>query len=750
MSKNKQKKEKINNILSYEETIFEKFLKKSLFFLAMILIFVPLISFSNLLYPQVFSKMVIFYILIETILALFIVLNLINKRYRPSFYHINQDGKKKFDWISIFLGGYILFSLISAILSQDHSSAFFGTVGVSNGLITSIHFFALFIVLVSTFKEEFFWKWSIRLNILTGTLISFVALYQKFIKHKLAEGTFGNRGHLSGYLLFIIFLSAFLFLSKGKKWEKIISVFSGLIGLATLFFVTDIRGSQAGFIVAVITILTAYFLAHQKKIIRKMASGIILTIIIVGVIFAISSVSSGRVYDFFTRSNTVKTRVINWKIAFSGFLEKPVFGYGMENYHIVFEKHFSPEYYKNNFGGQSTEYGFALPHNKFAEVAVLGGIFGFLTYLGTFVFTFQLLYKRYFSTRDKSFLAIIGMWSAYLIHLFFLFDNIVSFFMFFSLLAFTSFILKENDEEKKDEKIKLNSKLIYIIGGFIFLGTAWALVYFSFQPLFANISASSALIQSRAGRYDATISSVDKIKNKNVFNILEEILFQLGRESEIKFIYKENLKDADKEYIKQLAERKDKALENNPNHLYHNINLSRLHFILGDYKKSNEMLERMIDAKSKRMEVYMFSGENYIALGENDKAVEMGEKGLSLDPTYGFSNYRLAVIYKRIGDYDKTVHQIDEAIKNGYKDKNLYDFYADTVYSKKDYKRAIIAFSRIAELSPENPQTLANLTMVYFEAKDYVKARETAEKLVKKFPKIESQIRPFIDKIPKQ
>lgn len=742
-----------NNLLSGWKNM-EKLLKKALAFLAIALVFVLLISSDKFLYPEVFTKTILFCGLIEIMVAIFLCLAILDKKYWPRFKYADQNGRKKWNWPILSVSAYVGFSFISSLLAVNPYGSFFGTVGGSNGFFILLHFWAMFIVMVSVFRQEAFWRHFLQINVIVGSVIALFSLYQKFIKDTLAMGTFGNQGHLSGYLLFIIFLSAFLFFSDEKRWGKIVWAAAAVLGVATLFLTTTIRGSQLGFFVGLIAIGTVYFLAHRKKMVRKITAVSIATIILIGLILSVSLISSGKIYKYFERSNTIKTRIISWKIGWEGFLEKPIFGYGLENYYIVFEKHFNPAYYQNNPGGQSTEYAFALPHNKFVEAAVLGGMFGFISYISLFAGIFFLLYRKFLKTHDFSYLAIFGMWISYLVHLFFLFDNIASFFMLFSLLAFTQSVLYKQ-EEGESERMDIDPKMAYFLFAVIIFGMFLALNYFSFQPARADRYAFNALVKSRIGKYDAAIDSADKLTGKNVFYIRQEILFQLGREAEINLVFTDKINDAQKKYVEELIIRKEEILKTDPTHLYHNLNLSRLYFILGkfdqeNYRKSNELLQKMMDAGSRRMEVYMFAGENYVALGQNDKAIELGEKGLAFDLTYGFADYRLAVIYRKIGNLDKAIHYIDEAIKNGYYEKHFYSFYADVAYAKKDYDRAIIAFSKLAKLSPDDPQALANLAMVYFEKKDYAKSRETAESLIKKFPKLKTQIQPFLDKIPKQ
>ena len=733
----------------------EKYAKYAIACLSFALVLVLLVSPKHFFYPSVFVKTFLFYGIIEVIAALFLLLALLNKRYWPRFVETDASGRKKTNWLLALASAYVGAAVLSTLFAANRYASFFGTVDGSNGLLTLLHFWALFVILSYTFREKTFWHWFLRLNVFVGSIIAIFALYQKFVQGTAAVGTFGNPGHLSGYLIFIIFLWAVLLFWSEKKDEKKFWALPGIISLLALFLATDIRGSQLGFVVGIAAALVAYFLAHQKKTVRKIAANMVFVALALGIFLSVYLVSSGKVYGLFERSTTIKTRVINWQIGWQGYLEKPLFGYGLENYYIVFEKHFNPEYYHNNPGLQSTEYGFSLPHNKIVEVAVLSGTLGLVTFLALFLGILRLLYKKFFRTRDKSLLALLGMWTAYFVHLFFLFDSIVSFFMFFSLLAFTHFVLKEpaGENEDEDEKVRLNPVLASVLLAIILAGAGAAVYFFSYRAARADNFAFDALNDMQNKKYEESIASLEKMENIGIFYVSQKALFELSRNTEMAFVQANHFSDSQKSFLQKLIAKNDSSLASDPSQIYSYLNMSRICFIAGkfdkaNYEKSNEILQKMIDSGSKRMEAYMYMAENYQALGQNDQAAESGKKALALDPTYGFADYRLASIYHKMGNDDEAIRYIDEAIKNNYTDKTLYDLYAGTAYAKKDYDRSIIAFTKLTKLAPNDPQNYVNLAVVYLEKKDYAKSREICNEFMEKFPELSEKIQAFIDKIP--
>lgn len=738
----------------FDWTKSEKYLEYAITFFSLSIILVLFAQSEHFFYSKVFMKEFLFYGFIEIIVALYLALALINKRYWPRIFAYDENGRRNINWLLILPSAYIGAAILSTLFAVNRYGSFFGSVSYNNGLLVLLHFWALFIVLSSVFQKKKFWLWFLRLNVLVGSFMAFFALYQKFIKGTVVMGTFGNQGHLSIYLVFIAALSAVLFFWEERRDVKLCWVSSGIISVLTLFLATDIRGSQLGFLVGICSAIAVYFLAHQRRSVRQTAACLIFIVLSSVIIFSVYMVSSGKVYSLFQRSGTVKTRVLNWKISWKGFLDRPVFGYGLENYYIVFEKYFEPSYYQNNNGQQSTEYGFSLPHNKVIEVAVLSGIPGFVTYLAIFFGIFSLLYRKFKKTRDMKLLVLFGMWSAYLAHLFFLFDNIVSFYMFFSLLAFTYFTLSKPPEKRADQKVVLNPFLSYAILAGILVATAGAVYFFSIQAARASHYAIKAIFDMQDKKYEESFASFEKMEKVGIFYISQKGLFELSRQVEKEFALQKQFSDLQEGYIKKIIAKNDASLAADPSQLYYLINMSRLYYIAGkfdkaNYEKSNELLQKMVDNGSKRMEAYMYQATNYKELGQKEKAAEYGEKAVALDPTYGFATYGLAFLYNTMEEEDKALFYAEETIKNGFSNESFYNVYADIARKINDHDRQIIAFTKLTQLNPKNAQNFANLAMVYFEKKDYQKSREVSEDIIRRFPNLKGQIQAFIDKLPK-
>ena len=73
-------------------------------------------------------------------------------------------------------------------------------------------------------------------------------------------------------------------------------------------------------------------------------------------------------------TNTLQSRLENYKVAIEGIKAKPFLGWGQETYHYTYAQYFNPKLYAD-----ATWYDRV--HNVILEWLIIGGIFGLLVYL---------------------------------------------------------------------------------------------------------------------------------------------------------------------------------------------------------------------------------------------------------------------------------------------------------------------------------------------------------------------------------
>jgi len=86
-------------------------------------------------------------------------------------------------------------------------------------------------------------------------------------------------------------------------------------------------------------------------------------------------VGGNRILDITLNTETFQTRLLLWKQALIIAGERPILGWGPENFSPAFEKHYLPRF----------EVWFDRAHNIFLDYLVQTGILGFLSYLSIFI-----------------------------------------------------------------------------------------------------------------------------------------------------------------------------------------------------------------------------------------------------------------------------------------------------------------------------------------------------------------------------
>ncbi|MEK7546611.1 MAG: O-antigen ligase family protein, partial [Patescibacteria group bacterium] len=89
---------------------------------------------------------------------------------------------------------------------------------------------------------------------------------------------------------------------------------------------------------------------------------------------------------------TFQTRLWTWNSAWQGFLERPAFGWGPENFSAVFDKYFDPRHY---IPGKNSETWFDYAHSVFIDYLVETGIVGFTAHIAIFGVFFWEFFRRF-------------------------------------------------------------------------------------------------------------------------------------------------------------------------------------------------------------------------------------------------------------------------------------------------------------------------------------------------------------------
>jgi O-antigen ligase len=253
------------------------------------------------------------------------------------------------------------------------------------------------------------------------------------------DGTLGNAAYFAVYMLFSIFFALVLLY---REWDqpslRYTYIFIGVVDTIMLL-ASETRGTILGLIGGlVIAALYLLIFARHDESVRTLRRwswwylGVLAVLVIV--FFGIRSspwVSKvpalDRLASISLQDETTQSRFIIWHMAWEGFKERPVFGWGQDNFNFVFNKFYSPVMYDQ-------EQWFDRAHNAFLDWLMNSGALGFLLFISLFgTAAWMVVRSEELSRAERA--AWLGLVAAYAFHELFVFDNLVSYVQFFTVLA---------------------------------------------------------------------------------------------------------------------------------------------------------------------------------------------------------------------------------------------------------------------------------------------------------------------------
>lgn len=427
------------------------YFKISRFFLIASLFTVVIVAGSTL-FPFVVGK----YVFFRTVVGLAFVFFLLGTLFSREGEEVLKRAKKVLkEPLVIAVSVFLLVFLLAGFLGVDPHFSFWSSFERGEGGLQMIFFYVFFFLLITLFKDEKEWRKLLGYIVLGGAImVLYGFLNQEFGSEGFRfSGSIGNPAYTAAYVLFLLFFIFYLLGGEKrrnlKKGYPLVLLATSLLFLAA-FVLAATRGAFIGFIVAAVAALG--YLAFSDKRLRKIfiAAALLLVILYsLGAYFYenpfVQNLPASRIFDISATTETFYHRTIMWNIAWEGFKEKPVLGWGPENFLHVFEKHFDERYFSPGDG-----YGawFDRAHSVYFDYLVSTGILGLLSFLGIFV----VFFIRFFKTAGKRSViqnaVLFALPVAYLVQGIVLFDVLVIYLALFFFLAFAGYKFIEAGEKE--------------------------------------------------------------------------------------------------------------------------------------------------------------------------------------------------------------------------------------------------------------------------------------------------------------
>lgn len=572
------------------------------------------------------------------------------------------------------------------------------------------HLFAYFVVAQSVLTTEKLWKqwWHTSLGV--SLIVAFIGLLQ--LAGQVAinqsgvrlDARIGNSTYLGVYMLFHIFIAA-LYLARGwvekvpGKRMGIVLGYGAIMALNSfILFFTATRGAILGLIGgAAFSALLLVLMAPRSRVAWRAGGAIVgLLVVALGFWMVREQTWVQKIEPLFrlaqiTREGFPLARQLNIEMAIEGFKERPILGWGQENYAAVFDKYYDPRMY-------AQEQWFDRTHNIIFDWLIAGGIFGLLGYLALHVFALLSIWRSgAFQPYERAILS--GLFAGYFFYLLFTFDNLTSYILFVGILAYITMRAGVIAQNEPAPLPAFSRKMLpYIACGAIVLvwGTAW---FVNTQMISANRMLIQAISPQAAG----------PARNLQIFQ--EALAMERAGSQEIR----EQFVQATMGVIAAEGVSEDvkrKFFESATSEMMNQANEAPLNargpFFLGillnrvsAFADAETALRLAIERSPNKQGILFELGLNAFARNANDEAIGHFKKAFELEPNYTQARVAYANALIQTGRLDDAESIARPFIESGSGATDMYLSLAGTYAGAGHNDRAIEVLTALRTAVPD-------------------------------------------------
>lgn len=610
---------------------------------------------KSMFFPYITGRNFGFRILIEIALVLWVALMVLNKGYRPKMTPIF--------WAVLIFTAVVG---IADLLGVDSYLSFWSRLERMEGYLMILHLAAYFLILTNIFRTKKEWLTFLNLFVFAGLIVGFYGILQLLgVKDAIQgggvriDGTIGNPTYLAAYLTLVIVAALISFFNTGKRWLKYF--YGGAIAFSFfIMYFTASRGATLSFLVAVPIFAALYLFLFKgedgkEKLFKKIAAAALILIVVVPVslwlLRSTSFIQNSEVLSRLTSvsfgEKTIRSRFIIWELTWKAFSERPLLGWGQENFLQAFSKHYDPRLYDQ-------EPWFDRPHNIVFEWLINAGIIGLISYLSLFAALYwgiiYLLKKQAIGKKEGLVLLVAPV--AYFLQNFFVFDNFNTYVLFFALLAYVNslVVFQKSAEVKSGLPQKDYSQLsagVLIVGLILMSG---AIYFVNIKPILAARSIITSL-KATAIAGDPVTATLESFKKTLSYKTFAsgEALEQLSRTSSL-LISRPGIPNSAKIPFWEFAITELEAyLKKSPQNVRIHLMLGSLYQGLRNLNqefvfRAREEIKTALSLSPKKQQILFLLADNYLATNEIAKAIEVMQSAVALEPSNRDAQTNLAIV----------------------------------------------------------------------------------------------------------
>lgn len=650
----------------------------------------PLVVTREVVFPFMLGKMIVVRVLIECALLLWVIY-LAWCAYKGRLSEIMMRGKRVMTHpLMIATGVFFISVIVSSWFAVNQYRAIWGDVERAEGLFGIAHYI-LFVVMTSMVFQKKDWLLFFKVSVGVTAVASFygVLQYMGVTKFPFAftpeprPGSFiGNSAFFAAFLIFGIMSAGIVWRDAVSKegpalvWKyiSIIVIISALV----MIFITGTRGAIVGVGAGVLFLLVYGVMRGRSYMVRlpkigeiSLAKGamIVLAAGVMGVALFIATKDAPlwqsipglnrlATTAFGTSDASTQVRLMTWRLSWEAFKERPLWGWGPDNYLIAFLRHYDPDMalYGETWLDRA--------HNKIIDTAIAQGAVGLVAYLVLFGLVWR--YAWAYAKADGAFVLISAGLLAYFVQNIFLFDQLVGYLFFFAVVGYTVGYNEKNSktiEEGKEVIGHRTSRNIFYAGVMAAIVTLPLVGYSIYALNYIPYVQAQALKEStRAKTFEGTVENVRKAFYP--YNFAQGSIRGQGIDSYYlnSYFYQQELLDNPK--FKPLAniliEGEEEILRKEPYDVRIAIRLvemwqERARTDPEYFKKIEKVLRDAIEIAPKRQELYYHLSFALAKQNKREEARRIIDEALAMSPGAARSHYHKAVVMALTGDKKEAI-----------------------------------------------------------------------------------------------
>ncbi len=674
------------------------------------------------------------------------------------WYVIEQGSiKGKKNYILYSLGTLYLVFILATIFGINPYNSWWSNYERMDGMITIGFLILYFWVIMQVFTTKAEWLWLLRASLAAAFLVAINGVMQiNGVDNKWVTGgsnirisaTIGNAAFFASYLMFNLFFAGILVYLDKINWRRILYAGLGLFYLIMIYY-SGTRGPIVGLIVSLFVMGGLYWFKSNNK--QKGIISAVLLVIIFSGLFLYSARDSewikkyhafDRIANISLTDATTYDRFLTWQTSWQSFLDRPILGYGPENYRYGFNKYYNPNIH---------EQWFDRAHNVILDYLNIGGAPGLLAYLMVLLATLYYFWQA----RKKDYLLSvlgIGLLTAYFIQNLFVFDTLNSYLPFILLLSFAAW-LNFKDEEEADDWQVVN---IFKVGKYFIVGVLVLIVWISannsfIKPAKANLLAIKAYTRTvknpeKALEYFSEALDMNTYGNREIMMQLSNFSSQIIKNKQAPVDFKKKLFDYTRQQMLSILEYSSEDIQFRLMlaSLYQNYASIDSSYV----EKSIKLLEPHIKDSPRRLELYYVVAQGYLMLNDTAKATELLEHAFSITTKHPGVYVNILNLYSRTG-------QQAEVLKLGREYYEKFELDANRLRQLAEFYFVVGFYQESGELlanevipaQPDNLQNYAALSSVYIALNDYDGAIDMLKQVLVSHPDWAEKIHSYIDQL---